>query len=264
MKTKLIKYLQMDFKRAFFSRKFIGSFIGVCGCWCLGAVVDCGWNISVLYVVSAVVYGMPFLLVDIFCTIPYALGIQEDLENRFVFLLVSRGSIKCYIIAKCIIICFSAIIAMILGTFCFVLICRLQLPWVAQNDSTYELLLLNGGLRIFLLKKQFIIYYFLFALQYGMLTAFLSLLSALISLWVKDKFLILTLPVISYYVISFFMNSVFIDNRADLYNIFVATMNIWNNDLLSYIYAVGCSIGGITIVGILIKKVLIRKVKGNE
>lgn len=254
----------MDLKRAIFSKKFIVSLIGVLGCWCLGAIIDFGWNISVLYVVSAVVYGIPFLLVNIFCAIPYTRGIQEDLENRFVYLLVSRGSMKYYIISKCIVICFSAIMTMILGTFCFVLICRLQLPWVAQDDSTYKLLVLNGGLRVFLLKKQFIIYYFLFALQYGMLTAFLSLLSALFSLWIKDKFLILTLPVICYYVLSFFLNSIFIDNRADLYNIFVATMNIWNNDLLSFLYAIGCGLGSIMIVGIFIKKVLIQKVKGNE
>ena len=138
------------------------------------------------------------------------------------------------------------------------------LLWIADNDTTFEILSKYGGLRFFLINQKFILYYILYALQYGILTALLSMLSTLISLFVSDQFLIFTIPIISFYIVSFLVNQIFRNNTADLYNIFNASVNIWNDDMKSYFYAISIGAVGFVILTILISSRILRKVKKND
>jgi len=92
----------------------------------------------------------------------------------------------------------------------------------------------------------------------------LSMLSTLISLFVSDQFLIFTIPIISFYIVSFFVNQIFRNNTADLYNIFNASVNIWNDDMKSYFYAISIGAVGFAILTILISSRILRKVKKND
>ena len=175
------KYARVDFYRAICSRRFIIGVVGVFLCMCLGMCVDGGYNISVLYVFDAVTYGIPFLLVTIFSAFPYAISIQDDEKNGYMYLLISRGNIISYTFSKCCVISISSILTIVLGVLCFVVMCKMGLPWIADNDTTFEILSQYGGLRFFLINQKFILYYILYALQYGILTALLSMLSTLIS-----------------------------------------------------------------------------------
>ncbi len=256
------KFLKIDLFRAFFSIKFLLSVLGACCCMYIGALLEGGFNISVIYVFNAVVYGLPFLLTIIFSALPYSKSIFEDMEHNFLNLLICRGgSIKCYTISKCITIILSSIVTIILSIFCFLIICRLQLPWIDYNDSTYEILTAIGGLRYFLSNKKFLLYYFFFALQFGILAAVLSLLSALFSLFVSDRMLCLTIPIISFYLISFCMDTIIDNGIADLYNIFIASINLWKEDLISYIYAVLIGVLSSIVIIFLINQRVKRKVR---
>lgn len=258
------KYARVDFYRAICSRRFIIGVVGVFLCMCLGMCVDGGYNISVLYVFDAVTYGIPFLLVTIFSAFPYAISIQDDEKNGYMYLLISRGNIISYTFSKCCVISISSILTIVLGVLCFVVMCKMGLPWIADNDTTFEILSQYGGLRFFLINQKFILYYILYALQYGILTALLSMLSTLISLFVSDQFLIFTIPIISFYIISFLVNQIFRNNTADLYNIFNASVNIWNDDMKSYFYAISIGAVGFVILTILISSRILRKVKKND
>ncbi len=260
----LFKYLRIDFFRAFCSIDFLLSILGVYICMYIGVLEVGGWNISVLYVYDSVVYGMPYLLTIVFCAVPYSRGFYEDIESNFLRLLICRGgNFKCYTIAKCITIIFSSIITMVLGTFCFIIVAKIQLPWVAQNDSLYDVLIAAGGLQHFLNNQNFILYYFLYALQYNILAAILSLFSALISLFLTNKLLILTIPTLTFYIVSFYANSIFDNNIADLYNIFNASVNILNDEVLSYMYAVSIGIICSIILVIIIEQKIFWEVKLN-
>lgn len=259
-----LKYIQVDLRRAICSWRFIIGIVGIFLCMCLGMHVDSGYNISVLYVFDAVTYGIPFLLVIVFCAFPYAISIHEDEKNGYMYLLISRGNIASYTISKCVVIGVSSILVLIFGVLCFVMMCKMGLPWIADKDTTFEILSKYGGLRFFLINHKFILYYILYALQYGILTALLSMLSAVVSLFVSDQFLIFTIPMISFYIVSFFANQIFRNNIADLYNIFNASVNIWNNDIKSYFYAISIGGVGFIILTIFIGSIILRKVKMND
>ena len=143
------KYARVDFYRAICSRRFIIGVVGVFLCMCLGMCVDGGYNISVLYVFDAVTYGIPFLLVTIFSAFPYAISIQDDEKNGYMYLLISRGNIISYTFSKCCVISISSILTIVLGVLCFVVMCKMGLPWIADNDTTFEILSQYGGLRFF-------------------------------------------------------------------------------------------------------------------
>ena len=65
-------------------------------------------------------------------------------------------------------------------------------------------------------------------------------------------------------IVSFFVNQIFRNNTADLYNIFNASVNIWNDDMKSYFYAISIGAVGFAILTILISSRILRKVKKND
>ena len=78
-----------------------------------------------LYVFDAVTYGIPFLLVTIFSAFPYAISIQDDEKNGYMYLLISRGNIISYTFSKCCVISISSILTIVLGVLCFVVMCKM-------------------------------------------------------------------------------------------------------------------------------------------
>lgn len=65
------------------------------------------------------------------------------------YLLISRGNIISYTFSKCCVISISSILTIVLGVLCFVVMCKMGLPWIADNDTTFEILSQYGGLRFF-------------------------------------------------------------------------------------------------------------------
>ena len=89
----------------------------------------------------------------------------------------------------------------------------------------------------------------------------LALLAAYVSLFISNKLLTLAVPFMSFYLISYYSGALFGTNeKINLIYIFNATYNLWDNDIVSFAYAifVGMLLGGI--LGVLIMYRLKRKI----
>lgn len=260
---RILRYLAMDFFRFIFSWRWIVGILGVVGTLLIAALEGIALNTNVLYVFSIVLYGMPSILTLVFCAFPYSACFCEDYEDRYIQLEVIRGDLHSYTYSKVVVIFISSVMTMAIGIMMYAGILRGFLPWITIGDSHYENISLCGGLRRVFISGNYLLYYFLFGIQFGVIAGVLALLASYISLFISNRLLILSIPILGFYFIDYVRGMLFGVNSPSLYMVFNASNNIWDNDIVSYFMAVSIGIIGVILLHVLIYKRLKRRMR-NE
>lgn len=268
MKMKVLSrhYIKVDLERAFLSANFIIGILGVLFVWIWGSMSSNSGILgnTIIFLLWWSAYNIRYVFVMFFCAIPYAGCFCEDLEYGYIRQAVMRGNLISYCISKVFAITVSSIGAMIVGTGCFVLILNLFIPWAELDNSVYLSAIRNGSFHNVLANGHYFFYSILFALQFGLLTAVLALISACVSLYVNNKLLVWSIPLIAYYLISQYSWTIFAgDSMADLNVIFSGRYNIFNNDILSFLYAIGITMAIIMVITFIIYRRLKRRISGD-
>lgn len=238
MKEK-IHYFPMDSWRCICSVKMIVGIVGV-----VFSLLLASGNfvaITVLDYYSTALYGVPFLLTMPFCAFSYADCFCDDLETKYINASLIRGGLKRYAFSKVIVTFISSVVTMIMGNCIYVLILHIRYPWYVGEESTYTTLINSGGFRYFLNNGQWMLYFSLVALQLGLLAGILSVFASYISLYISNKLLVISVPLIGYYLLYYYVSALAGDVVwFDLKCIFDATygMKVCDNDLLAFLYAV--------------------------
>lgn len=261
MKEKIfLKYWLLDMKRAFLSWKFLGGIVGTFMVLEFAALETKQWQISVLNSFCLVKYSMPFLLTLIFTTLVFGQCFCEDIDYHYIRLLIIRGNLKSYVISKIITIMLSSIVTITVAILLFVFILRINCPWISLEETTYEALIQTGSFRYFLLNHNFFIYYLFCGIQYGLWAGVMSIIAALFSLMYRDPLFVLSIPLIIWYCIQYYGAAVFESDMLNLDLIYDISYNIWNNDVLSFLYACFVSVILSSLLGQIIYKILQRQV----
>lgn len=231
-------YIKIDLRRALLNIHFLVAILGVIGIMVISSIESRQWHLSVLNTFYLVTYSMPFLLTFIFSTMTYSDAFSEDIQCKYIYAQLIRGDLRKYMLAKVISIFISGLLTMTLGMFLYAILLRGYMPWLNLEESTFESLMESGGLREVLQQHSFLLYYFLFSLQYGIVAGVLSVFSAYMSLYYANKLFILTIPIVVWYFIDYTLGYfggpyLLLPNK-----IFNASNNIWGNDILAFLYAV--------------------------
>lgn len=259
-KVKVLDYLKIDLLRAMVSWKFLVGVLGVSLVMYIASLEGIASDTNVTYVVWLIVYGMLFMISLVFSAFPFAGCFCEDFEQKYAYSQIERGSLKNYAIAKVIAIMLVTSITMMLGVVLYVSLLHIKLPWFNQEDAICQSALSLGGFRIILKKEWYFLYFALFGLQYGILAGILALLASYVSLYINNKLLTLSVPFMSFYLISYYCRALFGNwEKINLIYIFNATFNIWDNDIISFGYAVLVGLVFAVILGRLIFTKLKRK-----
>lgn len=259
-KVKMLDYLKVDLLRAMWSWRFLTGILGVCLVMYIASLEGIASDMNVTYVVFLIVYGMLFMISFVFSAFPFAGCFCEDFEQKFAYSQIERGNLRSYAAAKVIAIMVVTSITMMLGMVLYVSLLHLKLPWFSETDSICQDALTLGGFRVILKKRWYCLYFALFGLQYGILAGILALLAAYVSLYINNRLLVLSVPFMSFYLISYYSRTLFGDlEKLDFIYIFNATYNIWDNDFLSFGYAVLVGLISMIILGSLIFARLKRK-----
>lgn len=254
---KLFRYLRMDISRGICSGGFLLGIAGVFLTLMFGTVDDITLDRTVFFVFERIQYGMPSMIVMLFCAYPYANSFCQDMENRYAYLMVQKGSVFLYTLSRSITIFLTALLTYSIGTMLFVMYLRYRMPWEDANFTSISLLQEVGGLRYFLTPGRYPVYFFLFTVQKGILAASLSLLAAYVSLYIVNSLLVLSIPVMGYYFLLYLGNSIWgHDSVFNVSIIFDASYNIWENDLASFLWPIllGVIFSG-CLIGLIYKKV---------
>ena len=184
------------------------------------------------------------------------------IEHRYIRGILARTGVKQYVFSKMNSIFLAGMLNVGLGIFLYALFLRLKLPWVQAENGQYQHLLLSGGLRFFLDREWFTAYFLLWGLQYGALSGILAVLSAGLSLFTRNKLLVLATPFLSYYFIDLFLSELS-QNRYSLALIFAPSNNVLGNDLLAFFVVFPISAAVLLCVGLVTER-KVRKEFLNE
>lgn len=233
------KNIKSDLVRAFTSLEFWISIPGVLAVLLSGALDSGFGRNTVIHVLWYSTDIVQFLLVMVFGAMPYAGAVCEDLEYGYIHWIIIRSSLKDYCVSRVITVLASSVCAYTSGMMLFTVILKTRCEWFDEYDSVYQSAVNSGSFRTILQGDHFYLYAFLFSLQMGMMIGMLSLISVCISLYITNKLLVLSIPVMAYYFITHYLAAVFPKNiffNPDY--IFAGKKNLFHNDMLSFAYAV--------------------------
>ncbi len=256
----LRRYIAIDMKRAFCSWKIIVSILGVCLVMGIASLETRIWQLSVLNSYYYVIYSMPFLLTLIFTTFAFGHCFCEDIEHAYIRFQVIRGSLRAYVISKVIVIALSAVFTMMMGMLLFVLVLRMNFPWIDLTEGTFETLSEYGAFRLFLKNGNYIVYYLFCGIQYGLLAAVLAVAAALFSLLYHDVLFVLSVPLIVWYLIQYYSDLLPQYEQLNPNAVYDISCNVWDHDWLSFAYAWGVSVLAIVLLGAAIYQMIKRQV----
>ncbi len=260
-KVRVIDYLKVDLLRAFVSWKFLIGVLGVAFVMYIASMEGIASDTNVTYVVWLIVYGMLFMISLVFSAFPYSGCFCEDFEQKYAYSQIERGSLRNYAIAKTIAIMLVTATTMMLGVMFYVSLLHMKLPWFDEADAICQSALELGGFRAILQKGWYLAYFALFGFQYGVMAGILALLASYVSLYINNKLLTLSVPFMGFYLISYYSRALFGDyEKINLLYVFNATFNVWNNDLISFGYAILVGLFFAVILGSLIFLKLKRKI----
>lgn len=237
MKKQLLgRYLLVDMKRAFTSWRFAAGIMGVFMVLEVAAFESRQWQICVLNSFNLVIYSMPFLLTLIFTTLVFGQCFCEDIEHHYIRLMVIRGNLKTYTVSKAITIMVSSIVTMTAAILLFAAVLHMKYPWISLEESTYETLVQQGSFHCLLKNGNYVLYFTLCGIQYGIFSGVMSLLAALFSLIYHDTLFVPSTPVMAWYGIQYLESSLFPNSAFGLHNIFSISSRAADSDLLSFGY----------------------------
>lgn len=255
-------YFLMDIWRCICSGKTVVGVVGVFLALLLASGNQVGVTVFDYY--TGALYGVPFLLAMSFCAFSYADCFCDDFETKYINAVLIRGGLKRYAFSKVMVTLISSAVTMVLGSLIYVLILHVRFPWNDRNGSIYMTLADSGGFRYFLSNGHYMIYFVLVALQLGLLAGMLSVFASYISLYISNKLLVMSVPLIGYYLFYYYVSALAGDAKwLKIKIVFDATygIKVCDNDLLAFLYAVFIALVVVGVLTLAIYRKIRRKLE---
>ena len=228
----LRNYLKSDFYRALTGWKWWFSIIGI-AIFFLGSTNGGYGDVCGKYYLTF--WMSTGIIIYLFGTFFVSTWYIEDSQNKYWYHVVLRGKIWVYTLSKTLTCIIMSILSMICGLFLFVAVSSLSLPLIGENGA---LLLSDSACSLFLNSHQVLLFFLYAAVEQGLLSSLLALLSMYFSLYVKDRLFVISAPVILYY----FLGNIITDSfeRYDAYinirNVYDAGRSITSSPIFHCIY----------------------------
>lgn len=230
-------YFRMELERLFCKKEFYFSILGIVLILFLSANDGMG-NIgdSVLSAVLLSSYDASFLIAFSLATFSYGTAFVDELEYNYANYLMIRGNIRSYVFSKMLVIFISSMVAMGAGITFFSVLCSVNLPWA--DEGILEYILEFGSYSFCLVHENYLLWFLFYGTQWGIFAGILSMAAAFCSLFLSNKLLIYSVPVLLYQML--------IELGADSFRsiamfdpciIFDARYNIWNSDIKMFTWA---------------------------
>lgn len=238
-----MNYLKMDLKRVIKGYRIYFSVLGVMAAL-FYALEYRGLRPSVMESFFSAVTLSGITLTYMFCSLPYAFCFCEDLEHNYIRYEVIRGNLLRYVAAKAGVVYLSSVMSLLLGSWLFLFICRIKLPWVIEGRTDLGVLL-AGTYSSWLVQEHYFIYCTLYALQLGLLAGMLSVISSFLSLFISNKVMVIAAPVCIYQIWIEFSNNQFYSTFS-----YHAYNKLFEKDWQCFLFVFALSIVPVFLLGI--------------
>ena len=192
MKAKLIDYIKMDCRRAFFTWKWPVAVLGIVVA--LFCTRDTLVTDVILWITELPSDSYFIEIALVLASIPYATSFCEDMEYKYDMQLTLRGTGNAYWISKVITTFFSSGITMFIA---FVLDAIFY--WIKYGNPSEEnlnyILNLSIPYRSVLEQKEYGIFICLIGIQLACLASAMGVIGLSLSLFVRNRMIVYALPV---------------------------------------------------------------------
>lgn len=220
--------IKHDVKRIFSGIYFVTAVLLVTMVLGLTMLEQKDWNLSIFEILENTAYRVEYLLILAFVTIPYAGCFIDDFAHKSVYQTLVRCDLRKYIISKTVCIFWSSVAATVIGILIYVIFLRITgHEWFSYKLIEYYNI--NGigvpDLELWSLIENghSMIFYTIMGMQIGILAGITSLVSAFLSLFIKNKMMVMVAPIIIVYIMMFYLQGIFgfgENNVMQLFSIF--------------------------------------------
>lgn len=233
MMLALLRGIKSNFIRCFKGYRFTLGILGIISVFIL-SLLDYKNEIRVIHVFVDSFPTITFLLAIMFCSLPYAASLYEDLENNYYRQELARHKPGITILSKAVVIFFSAVLTMFIGSLIFTFLLGLRYEWGILEDYGDFLLDISDMIK----NNQLVLYVAVTAYKVGTLYGVLALLSTAISLFIRNKLIVYAAPAILWHLIvdisgKFQGKPLYLE----IYCIFLPDYNVWNNEWLTLLWS---------------------------
>lgn len=203
--------------------------------------------------------SLPIRISLIICVVPYGISLCSDLEYRYIYPVLVRQSVQRFLFNRFVMVFLTAWFVMVSALMLYVVVLHHWMPWCDLSDTNYiNMVAESGGFFDSLMRKSPLLFFVVYAADFGILPGILAVLSACISIRIPNRLLTLTLPFMAVYLLL----DLSITGRG-----WVQSLNIWAyydvlgssiyHDLQMTVYglvAAPCMFGVLYVMGIFLMK----------
>lgn len=248
-------YLKADIKRCIHGKEF---WVGNLCCFLIlyfSGLSYIKYEVSVWSLLNIVTATMPFLLLLSFASMTYSDCFCADVENKYVQQMLMRGKLWSYVLAKTIVIQLSTMLTVFISTVAYIFYLRVKLPWFYEGEKE-EL----GLHRYTSMADMPFLYVIAEILKFAVLAGILGILAAYISLYIRNRLLLLTVPLMVYYFAMYYTGGLkgdFVIFRMELVYIPFCGDLIWEYAYQSYLWAMAIA----AILAVVLNIAIIKKIR---
>lgn len=197
----------MDIKRCFWGWRFPAVMLAVAAIWYLNSrrfamdedVLGIFFDTSVR---STVTY-----LSLVVCHAAYGLSVCEELQDHELIQILGRISIKKYCMSKIVVCIFSNVSVYLTGTFLYLIYELTQHPLVLEEGYALQDIK-NVTTFSWMLPEYTVFFLFLQCLVSGICCSCMSVFAVALSVYIRDGFIVLCLPLILFFLFMFFSGNI--------------------------------------------------------
>ena len=262
----MLKVLKVDIKRVLLSKEIYLSIFGICminllNIWDELRLIGDLKNTSVFYFfIYRHGLGAFSILDNVVIVLPYALSHAEEFSTGYIKSVYLRiGSVK-YTLSKIIVTSIMTFVTVFVGyTFLIMLLnCVMPLFPEAQNIQTYY-----GQTSLFLLaEKQTPLFFICELIQESTASAFLSVITVVVSLYIKNKYVLLCVPVVIVEGWSYLCGTFNLPNIL-WWNLFISDqlIAVSANEYINWSVTIMYFLVGIIICGVIFSQIIKKEVE---
>lgn len=248
-------YFKMDIYRLWHSKKILLGIVLVYAAMMLNSFL-LPKSIDVLFIYFTIRTFSSSVLVYIGCAAPFATAFAEDFEYKFISPQIVRGTVGLYALSKVLVCFFSAVFCMISGVLLFVWTYSFKYPLCDVTTNIFEFYVVHDVFGGLLASGHYLSYFTASACLTGMLGGLLGLIAMYLSLFLKNKLFVISIPMMAHYFVdNYILNWLKLPAYFSPVYTFSSEMGAWElTPIKSILYAYYVTITGIVLFTLLIAK----------
>lgn len=230
-----LRNLRVDLQRALLSKWLIVAILGTCACWLSPIWQDMqyGTEIDVMYLLDRSTGGTFSLLILVFAALPGVSLFSVDDENKYTRFLVQRSSKGAYAWSKLTACVCSVLLTVALSVLLFIFALSFRFPFSLRDDFIYFPLFYGETPPINVWK-----YFIAVILANGCCCVLFSVIALWASTRLNHPFVILSLPIISYYLLMNIVAGLQLPVYFQFYRLGNADIQVGGSYLSTMLYTV--------------------------